>query len=106
MKKMVDNNVDIELVPVSKYTDEELLEFMKKNGISLKIDEARSIVEKLGRDPTLVELHIFNIEWSEHCSYKSSRNVLKLLPTDGPTVIQGPKEDAGIIKFTDHEGES
>jgi len=88
------------IVAISKFSDEELLDFMNKNAISLKIDEARSLTKKFGRDPTLTELHIFNTEWSEHCSYKSSRHWLKLLPTDGPSVIQGPAEDAGILKLT------
>ncbi|MBW2980887.1 phosphoribosylformylglycinamidine synthase subunit PurL [Candidatus Woesearchaeota archaeon] len=77
--------------------DKELKSFMSKNAISLKISEAKKVAELLGRNPTLVELHIFNTEWSEHCSYKSSKPILKLLPTKGPTVIQGPQEDAGII---------
>ncbi|MBL7206804.1 MAG: phosphoribosylformylglycinamidine synthase subunit PurL [Candidatus Aenigmarchaeota archaeon] len=85
--------------------DEELLKFMKENGISLKISEARLISNKLGRDPTLTELYIFNSEWSEHCSYKSSKNLLKMLPTTGPNVIQGPEEDAGIIHLTTIDGE-
>jgi phosphoribosylformylglycinamidine synthase subunit PurL len=98
-------NVDVELIDVKGMSDKELLKFMKDNAISLKVFEAKKIVELIGRNPSLTELHIFNIEWSEHCSYKSSRNVLKMLPTSGPTVIQGPKEDAGIIKLGEHEGD-
>ena len=92
-------NVDSELIPIDKLSDRELNIILKKHNISLKLSEARIIVKKLKRNPTLTELHIFNIEWSEHCSYKSSRETLKLLPTDGPNVIQGPKEDAGIIEL-------
>jgi len=99
------NEVDDKLVEIDKFSDDELAKFMKENGISLKIEEARSINGKIGRNPTLTELHIFNIEWSEHASYKSSKNILKLLPTSGSTVIQGPKEDAGILKFTTHKGD-
>ncbi len=100
------NSVDREqIVNISKMSDSELSDFMRKNGISLKVSEARAIPKKLGRDPTLTELHIFNTEWSEHCSYKSSKDVLKLLPTAGPTVIQGPEEDAGIIYLTTVDGE-
>lgn len=98
-------NVDVELINVSGMSDEGLLKFMKDNAISLKVSEARKIVELIGRNPTLTELHIFNIEWSEHCSYKSSRKMLSTLPTSGPTVMQGPKEDAGIIKLGEHKGE-
>lgn len=93
------------IVPISTYDDTKLAEFMKKNAITLKVSEARTIAEKLGRDPTLTEFHIFNIEWSEHCSYKSSKNMLKKLPTTGSKVIQGPKEDAGIVFFTEHKGD-
>src|ERR671928_819442 len=55
------------------------------------------IVEFLGREPTLTELGIFSVMWSEHCSYKSSRVHLKTLPTSGPKVLQGPGENAGAI---------
>jgi len=92
--------VDIETIEVSSMPDKALKQLIAKNSLALKPSEARLIVKLLGRDPTLTELHIFNIEWSEHCSYKSSRNILKkYLPTEGPTVILGPKEDAGIIEL-------
>ncbi|GAB5471641.1 MAG: phosphoribosylformylglycinamidine synthase subunit PurL [Rhodospirillales bacterium] len=51
----------------------------------------------LGRTPNLLELGIFSVMWSEHCSYKSSKRWLKTLPTSGPQVIQGPGENAGVI---------
>jgi phosphoribosylformylglycinamidine synthase II len=51
----------------------------------------------LGRDPTFTELGIFSVQWSEHCSYKSSRIHLKRLPTRGPQVIEGPGENAGVV---------
>src|SRR5213083_2893393 len=50
-----------------------------------------------GREPTLTELGIFSVMWSEHCSYKSSRVHLKRLPTRSKLVLQGPGENAGII---------
>jgi phosphoribosylformylglycinamidine synthase len=59
--------------------------------------EYERIVELLGRDPNLLELGIFSVMWSEHCSYKSSRVHLKRLPTGGPCVLQGPGENAGIV---------
>jgi len=93
------------LVDVKPMSDSELLAFMKKNAISLKVAEARLVAEKLGRNPTLTELHIFNTEWSEHASYKSSRAVLKQLPTEGKNVILGPSEDSGIVEFGEHNGE-
>ena len=59
------------------------------------------IIEALGREPNLVELGIFSVMWSEHCSYKSSRLHLKKLPTTGPQVIQGPGENAGVVDIGD-----
>jgi len=63
----------------------------------LKPDEAARMIEILGRQPTPTELGIFSVMWSEHCSYKSSRVWLKTLPTEGPQVIQGPGENAGVV---------
>jgi phosphoribosylformylglycinamidine synthase len=60
-------------------------------------EEYQRIVRLLGREPTYTELGIFSVMWSEHCSYKSSRVHLKKLPTQGPYVIQGPGENAGVI---------
>ncbi|MCG8593519.1 MAG: AIR synthase related protein, partial [Kiloniellales bacterium] len=51
----------------------------------------------LGRAPNLLELGIFSVMWSEHCSYKSSKKWLKTLPTEGPQVIIGPGENAGVV---------
>ncbi|MBI2150338.1 MAG: phosphoribosylformylglycinamidine synthase subunit PurL [Acidobacteria bacterium] len=59
--------------------------------------EYRKIVEILKREPNETELGIFSVMWSEHCSYKSSRAHLKRLPTKGPSVLQGPGENAGIV---------
>ena len=64
-------------------------------------DEYDRILEALGREPNLVELGIFSVMWSEHCSYKSSRVHLKKLPTSAPWVIQGPGENAGVIDIGD-----
>ncbi|MEK7282163.1 MAG: AIR synthase related protein, partial [Acidobacteriota bacterium] len=55
----------------------------------------------LGRTPTYTELGIFSVMWSEHCSYKSSRVHLRKLPTEGPRLIQGPGENAGIVEIGD-----
>src|SRR3989338_1193953 len=89
----------MELIDISSMSDSAVQQFMQKNGISLKLNEAREVTKLLKRNPTLTELHIFNTQWSEHSSYKSSRELLKLLPTEGPTVILGPGEDSGILKF-------
>lgn len=74
-------------------------------GIALRPDELRRIAENLGRDPSVVELHAFDAQWSEHCSYKSSRHLLRALPTSGPAVVLGPSEDSGILHFGEHNGE-
>jgi phosphoribosylformylglycinamidine synthase subunit PurL len=67
----------------------------------LSDEEYSRILKALGREPNLVELGIFSVMWSEHCSYKSSRVHLKKLPTEGPHVIQGPGENAGVIDIGD-----
>src|SRR6478735_4267349 len=67
----------------------------------LTLDEYHHIVKSLGREPTLTELGIFSVMWSEHCSYKSSRIHLKKLPTRGPRVVQGPGENAGAVDIGD-----
>ena len=60
-------------------------------------EEYQRVLHALGREPNLVELGIFSVMWSEHCSYKSSRFHLKKLPTEAPWVICGPGENAGVI---------
>ncbi len=62
-------------------------------------------MERLGRQPSTVELHAFDAQWSEHCSYKSSRRHLKRLPTNGAGVVLGPGEDAGVLHLGVHNGE-
>lgn len=66
-----------------------------------KGDEYQRLLGILGREPTFLELGIFSVMWSEHCSYKSSRVHLKTLPTTGPRVIQGPGENAGVVDLGD-----
>jgi phosphoribosylformylglycinamidine synthase II len=61
--------------------------------------EYSRIVDLLGRAPTFTELGVFSALWSEHCSYKHSRPVLKNFPTTGPHVIQGPGENAGVLRL-------
>ena len=74
-------------------------------GLRLTPGEVGRMLELLGRDPTRVEATIFNTMWSEHCSYKSSRWVLKaFLPTESPDVILGPGEDAGVVRLGTHQG--
>jgi phosphoribosylformylglycinamidine synthase len=67
----------------------------------LTADEYARIQKILGRDPSITELGIFSVMWSEHCSYKSSRVHLKRLPTKGKYVVQGPGENAGVVDIGD-----
>ena len=67
----------------------------------LNEEEYARILHAMGREPNLVELGIFSVMWSEHCSYKSSRIHLKKLPTEAPWVICGPGENAGVIDIGD-----
>ena len=67
----------------------------------LTAEEFDRMREILGRTPTLTELGVFSVMWSEHCSYKSSKRWLKELPTEAPWVINGPGENAGVIDIGD-----
>lgn len=67
----------------------------------LTTEEWENILEILGRTPTFSELGIFSVMWAEHCSYKSSKRYLKQLPTEGPQVIEGPGENAGVVDIGD-----
>ncbi len=67
----------------------------------LKPEEYDLILRRLGREPNAVELGVFSVMWSEHCSYKSSRKQLRKFPTTGPRVIQGPGENAGVVDIGD-----
>jgi len=67
----------------------------------LTTEEYQRILDALKREPTLTELGIYSVMWSEHCSYKSSRVHLKTLPTTGPRVLQGPGENAGAVDIGD-----
>ena len=67
----------------------------------LKPEEYDLIVRRLNREPNYVELGVFSVMWSEHCSYKSSRAHLSKFPTKGPRVIQGPGENAGVVDIGD-----
>jgi phosphoribosylformylglycinamidine synthase subunit PurL len=59
------------------------------------------IVEIMGRKPNFLEVGIFSVMWSEHCCYKNSKPILRLFPTEGPAVLQGPGENAGIMDIGD-----
>ena len=74
-------------------------EMVREHGLSDA--EYQKILDLMGREPSMVELGIFSVMWSEHCSYKSTRAHLKKLPTKAPWVIQGPGENAGVIDIGD-----
>ncbi len=73
-------------------------------GLALSAEELQRISATLRREPTAVETHAFDAQWSEHCSYKSSRALLRKLPTQGRNVLRGPGEDAGILHLGEHNG--
>ncbi len=77
-------------------------EVVEAHGLSP--EEYERVLKALGREPNLVELGIFSVMWSEHCSYKSSRIHLKKLPTEAPWVICGPGENAGVIDIGEGPG--
>ena len=76
---------------------------MKISGVEVDLtkEEMKHITGRLGREPTMVEAGMLDIMWSEHCSYKSSRPLLKMLPTEGKRVILGPGYDAGVVDIGD-----
>jgi phosphoribosylformylglycinamidine synthase subunit PurL len=72
-------------------------ETVKHRELGLTDSEFELIVEKMGREPNVVELAMFSLLWSEHCAYKHSRKLLGKLPTEGERVVMGPGENAGAV---------
>ena len=95
-----------EIVDFTDLSEKQVRDKLSEYNIPLTPDEARKIQnEMLGRAPSLAELVLFSIQGSEHCSYKSSRIHLKQFVTDGPDVVLGAKEDAGVVAVaTDNKG--
>ncbi|MBV8597103.1 MAG: phosphoribosylformylglycinamidine synthase subunit PurL [Candidatus Eremiobacteraeota bacterium] len=79
-------------------SDDDLKRLATSEALALTPSELRAIVQRLGRNPTRAEAHAFAIQWSEHCSYKSSRALLSALPTTSDDVLVGVGEDAGILR--------
>jgi phosphoribosylformylglycinamidine synthase len=71
--------------------------------MGLNDQEFESIKALLGREPNYLELGMFSVMWSEHCGYKNSKPLLKNFPTEGPQVIQGPGENAGVVDIGDNQ---
>jgi phosphoribosylformylglycinamidine synthase len=69
--------------------------------LGLKPEEYTHITRILGRTPSITELYMYSLMWSEHCSYKQSKKYLRLFPTEGEHVVQGPGENAGVIRVGD-----
>ncbi len=69
--------------------------------LNLSHNDYQEIIQRIGREPLLVELGLFSAMWSEHCSYRSSKQFLKRLPIASKDVVQGPGENAGVIRLKD-----
>ncbi|HEX5895081.1 MAG TPA: AIR synthase-related protein, partial [Thermoleophilaceae bacterium] len=65
--------------------------------LGLTDSEYEGICERLGREPNALELAVFSLMWSEHCAYKHSKKLLRMLPTEGPHIVMGPGENAGVV---------
>ena len=89
-----------EIIDFNGKTDSQIVDILQQHNIPLLPSEIKMIQNDfLGRPPSLAECILFSIEGSEHCSYKSSRNHLKQFITEGPDVVLGAKEDAGVVSI-------
>src|SRR3984957_534149 len=86
--------------PVS-LANEPTVDLAQARAHGLTEDEYRAVERWLGRTPTFTELGVFSVMWAEHCSYKSSRRHLRMMPNKGPRVVGGPGENAGAIDIGD-----
>ncbi len=85
----------------SNLSDQEIKSILSEQNIPLSVEETRVVQnEFLNRPPTLTELVLFSIQGSEHSSYKSSKEHIKHFITDGPNVILGAKDDAGVVSLS------
>ncbi len=87
--------------PFLEPTPEEICEKRLYQKMGMTTEEYEKVVQHLGRLPNWTETGIYSVMWSEHCSYKNSKALLRLLPTEGPQVLQGPGEGAGAIDIGD-----
>ena len=85
-------------------SDEDLERLARREALALTPDELRAVARKIGRAPTRAEAHAFAIQWSEHCSYKSSRALLRRLPTHSSDVLVPVGEDAGVLRLGTIDG--
>ncbi|GBC71609.1 Phosphoribosylformylglycinamidine synthase subunit PurL [Candidatus Calditenuaceae archaeon HR02] len=77
------------------------MRLVEEVAVTLTSEEREVVRKRLGREPNIIEWAVIEALWSEHCSYKSSRNILKMLPTEGVQVLVGPGFDAGLIDIGD-----
>ena len=84
-------------------TAEQIKEQQMYADLGMSDSEFALVEEILGRLPNWTELGLFSVMWSEHCSYKNSKPVLRKFPTEGPQVLQGPGEGAGIVDIGDNQ---
>ncbi len=97
-------SLSAEPLSITGASDEDLKRLARREALALSAEELRSIAARIGRDPTRAEAHAFAIQWSEHCSYKSSRPLLKALPVRSADVLVGVGEDAGILRAATLDG--
>ncbi len=104
---MLDKIASWDIIDFSSSSDAEIATTLKELNIPLSVEEAKKIqFSFLDRPPTLTELVLFSIQGSEHSSYKSSKNHIKLFLTDGKHVILGAKDDAGVVSLSvDNNGD-
>lgn len=95
---MISLDYSAEQLPIAGSSDEDLARLANREALALTPVELRAVASRIGRDPTRAEAHAFSIQWSEHCSYKSSRELLRRLPTRSSDVLVGVGEDAGILR--------
>src|ERR1700720_1991278 len=97
------SNLEVTMTPPAEALppDQAPAEESLHRALGLTDDEFEAVGKILGRPPNHLELALYAVMWSEHCSYKSSRLHLKRLPTEGPRVLVGPGENAGVIDAGD-----
>ena len=84
-------------MPLDEPTPEQIRDEQVFLEMGLNASEYKEVVRRLGRLPNLTEAGIFGVMWSEHCSYKNSKPLLGRYPTEGPRIMQGPGEGAGVV---------
>lgn len=89
------------MLQASEITPEVIEQDQLYQEMGLTDQEYQSVKRILGRQPNYTEIGIFSVMWSEHCSYKTSKPLLRKFPTEGPQVIQGPGEGAGVVDIGD-----